>query len=279
MNILIRDAKFGKQPRILERARSAVLANPDNAIDSAIINNTNPRATRPEDMPLEARRSPHVEIDESGVITVYTAPKTVTVPAVSMPVPTPEDHERLLGEKLERMKQEASERGYAEGLQAAQEKVQAEYAAEIESLRALILSARNAMDQQLDGVMDAAAEIVFEAVAKIIGRACAEREGVAAVVREVVQHAKERSRLVIRVNPTDLEVVRACAADIASGTSAGNVDIVPDDRVVLGGCLLETPAGTLDGRLEIQLQQLRDTLVHARLRHADRTHADRVIEP
>lgn len=270
MSTLIRDAKFEKQPLVLERAQPAVLANPNNVIGNAIINSISPLATRSDDLLSEARHNPHVEIDESGVITVYTAPKTIATPVVPMPVPTYEDHERTLGEKLERMKQEASERGYAEGLQAAQDKVQAEYAAEIEGLRALILSARSAMDQQLDGIMDAAAEIVFEAVAKIIGRVCAEQEGIAAVVREVVHHAKERSRLVIRVNPGDLEVVRACAADIASGTSAGNVDIVPDDRVVLGGCLLETPAGTLDGRLEIQLQQLRDTLVHARLRHADR---------
>ena len=270
MSTLIRDAKFGKQPLVLERVRSAVLANPNNVIGNAIINSINPLAARPDHLPSEARHNPHVEIDESGVITVYTAPKTIATPVVPMPVPTYEDHERTLGEKLERMKQEASERGYAEGLQAVQDKVQAEYAAEIEGLRALILSARSAMDQQLDGIMDAAAEIVFEAVAKIIGHVCAEQEGIVAVVREVVHHAKERSRLVIRVNPGDLEVVRACAADIASGTSAGNVDIVPDDRVVLGGCLLETPAGTLDGRLEIQLQQLRDTLIHARLRHADR---------
>lgn len=239
MSTLIRAAKCGKQPKILARVKPAILAPHSNA--------------RMVDKP-------------DATTAVSTA-----APVMSTPTATYEDHERRLGEKLAHMQQEASKRGYAEGLQAAQDKVQAEYAAEIEALRALIVSAQSALNQQLDGVMDAAAEIVYAAVVKILGRAYADQAGVVAVVREVVNHAKERNHLVIRVHPGDLEVVRACAADIAQGACAGNIEIAPDDRVVLGGCLLETPAGTLDGRLEIQLQQLRDTLVHARLRHADGT--------
>jgi flagellar biosynthesis/type III secretory pathway protein FliH len=40
--------------------------------------------------------------------------------------------------------------------------------------------------------------------------------------------------------------------------------LLSDDRVLLGGCLIETSGGTLDGRLETQMQQLRDTLLAAR---------------
>jgi flagellar assembly protein FliH len=44
------------------------------------------------------------------------------------------------------------------------------------------------------------------------------------------------------------------------------VEIAADDRVELGGCLLETPSGTLDSRLEVQLANLRRTLLEARSR-------------
>ena len=41
------------------------------------------------------------------------------------------------------------------------------------------------------------------------------------------------------------------------------LELVADERVELGGCLIETDGGTLDGRLETQLKRLRDTLLDA----------------
>lgn len=279
MSTLIRSAKFGKQPVLLERNRVpqafAAMPTPANGQDSMIdgpdmhVQAVSRHALAPSDAAhaLSADRLASSELEAiSGGSTAVSAVAT----SAATPALTYEEYEHRLGEKLEQMKQAAIEQGHAEGLQAAQDKVRAEYAAELEGLRTLIQSARSTFDQQLDGVTEIAAEIVFEAVAKIIGNTCAEQQGVVAVVREVVRHAKDRSRLVIRVNPRDLAILNACITDMASGMSADNVDVVADDRVDMGGCLLETPAGNLDGRLEIQLQQLRDTLVNARLRQTDR---------
>jgi flagellar biosynthesis/type III secretory pathway protein FliH len=46
---------------------------------------------------------------------------------------------------------------------------------------------------------------------------------------------------------------------------------VPDERVALGGCLIDSPGGTLDGRLETQLQRLREVLVATRALEPDKT--------
>jgi flagellar assembly protein FliH len=279
MSTLIRSARFGNQPVLLERNRApqvlaamSALANGSDAmIDGADINvQTASRHAAAQSDAAHALHENRLATGELETISGGDAAVSVAATPAASPVLSYEEYEHRLGEKLEQMKQTAIEQGHAEGLQAAQDEVRAEYAAELDGLRALIQSARSTFDRQLDGVTEIAAEIVFEAVTKIIGNTYAEQQGVVAVVREVVRHAKDRSRLVIRVNPRDLAILNACITDMASGMSADNVDVVADDRVDMGGCLLETPAGNLDGRLEIQLQQLRDSLVNARLRQTDR---------
>jgi flagellar biosynthesis/type III secretory pathway protein FliH len=40
--------------------------------------------------------------------------------------------------------------------------------------------------------------------------------------------------------------------------------LVPDTRVTAGGCIVETSAGSLDGRFEVQLHEMCETLRSAK---------------
>ena len=264
MSVVIRSAKVMSEPLVLERARGATLemSVPPPIAEPEPLSQYAPESSGSAETSFAQMES--YESQPDPAVTHAEAPVDIGEPE---PEPqTYEDFQRQLGDELERMKQAAHERGYAEGERVAQEKVRAEYAAEIEALKAIVSSLRETLDQQIDGVGDIAAEVAFEAVTRMLGDGYVDRSGAAAVVREVVRHAKDRSRLVIRVHPDDHEAVSACAEDVVRGLSSGGVDVVADDRVSLGGCLLETPAGNLDGRLEIQMQQFRDALVSARLR-------------
>ena len=165
--------------------------------------------------------------------------------------------------ELASARDEAVKEGFAQGNAEGLETGERAYAAQLQALAELIASLRNVMGQQIEGVTDVAVEIVYEAVVKIIGEQVMQRETVVAIVREIMRRAKDRSRLVARVAPRDLEMITAQGGKLTEGLNVGDIEIVGDDRVSLGGCLLETPAGNLDGRLEIQLQQLRDALLSA----------------
>ena len=132
-------------------------------------------------------------------------------------------------------------------------------------MRAVIEGARSAHARYLEDVADEAGEIVFTAVCKILGDGFTNREGAVATVREAVRRSKERGRLFVRVSPEDFELLSSRRRELLDGAVAGEVDLVADEKVKLGGCLLEGPSGSLDARLELQLQRLREVLVRARL--------------
>lgn len=255
-NVLIRSARFGKEPVVLNhpRAESVRAAEP-------VLSSTPPIAAV---VPEPAPRAPVAAPSAAAEV----PPPVVVAEPVPPPPPAPtyEEFRSRFREELEQEREEARRQAHAEGTAQAQREVQEQYRAEIDSLKSLLRSAREQLDQQYDSVVDAAAEAVFEAVSRMLGESYRERTGVTAVVREVVRAAKDRSRLVVRVHPDDLAVLNVCVDDVGRGLSSGTIETVADDRVVLGGCLLETPGGNLDGRLEIQLQQLRDALLSARAR-------------
>jgi len=174
---------------------------------------------------------------------------SVAEPVAAEPRFTYEEFMQCFEPELKEAKERAIEEGLAQGKAQGREQGAAEYEAELARLRELIASARAALDQGIEGVADMAVEIVYEAVAKIIGARMLERDAAVSSVREVIRKAKERSQLVARVSPHDFEMINGDRARLIEGLNVGDVDIVADDRVRLGGCLLETPAGNLDGRL------------------------------
>lgn len=192
--------------------------------------------------------------------------------AICQPVPEPRyTHDEFmarfeseLGVLRETAREEGFAQGHAQGLDEGRTQGAAEYGASVRQVTELLASLRGHLNQKIEGVSDIAIEIVYEAVAKILGEQIVQREVIIVMVREIVRRAKERSRLVARLAPRDIEVLNGQSAKLVEGLNIGDIELVADDRVVLGGCLLETPSGNLDGRIEIQLQQLRDALLNAR---------------
>jgi flagellar assembly protein FliH len=106
--------------------------------------------------------------------------------------------------------------------------------------------------------------IAFEAICKVLGDTVATQQGVQAIVREVAARLRSDARLVVRLTPEDLEMLRA--ADVLTSTLAQGATVawVADRTVGLGGCVVETEGGELDARLDVQLVRLRTVLLNAR---------------
>ena len=155
---------------------------------------------------------------------------------------------------------QGQEQGYAAGL----DQGRAEWADRVAALDALLASLSNKLEAGIAGSEDLMVEIVFESVSKIIGNAALRREGVAAIVQQALQGIGEREILVLRLAPRDVDLLRDLRAELTRFADCRSLELVADERVELGGCLIETSGGGLDGRLETQFQRLRDLLLAAR---------------
>lgn len=170
---------------------------------------------------------------------------------------------------LQSSRQIAMEEGYAKGYQDAQNKVQEEHANRVEMLNGLISTVRNGFEERIEGLTDVVIELAFVAVTKIVGDALIQRKGVAAVVGELISRTKATEKLVVHVSPQDYKILDLEREQLLLGAGTRQIDLIPDDRVVLGGCLLETSSGNIDGRLEVQLQHFAEALLAAKSRWPD----------
>jgi flagellar assembly protein FliH len=105
------------------------------------------------------------------------------------------------------------------------------------------------------------ARLSVEIARKILKQEIAQSpEAVLKIVRSAIHRVKEKEVRIL-VNPADLEAVRH-ERDSFQGIADGvtGIEIVSDRRVGQGGCVLETPGGSIDARIETQLTHISEVI-------------------
>lgn len=83
-------------------------------------------------------------------------------------------------------------------------------------------------------------------------------------VKAGLRQLRERNEIRIRVNPADYEFARGHKDDIAQSCDGiRSVEVTDDRRVEPGGCIIESPNGELDARIETQLTEVERALLEA----------------
>ena len=69
----------------------------------------------------------------------------------------------------------------------------------------------------------------------------------------------------LKLNPADIEELNETTKNLIHSGSFNKIKIEPDERIELGGCLIETEIGNVDSRISTQLnemqRQLEDSLI------------------
>jgi type III secretion protein L len=97
---------------------------------------------------------------------------------------------------------------------------------------------------------------------KIVGRAVAlAPETMAEIAGEALAACRPGAGTVrVRIHPADLPAVEARRAALEAGAPAAALELVADEAVGRHGCVIETPQGRVDARLETQLAALERAL-------------------
>jgi len=154
------------------------------------------------------------------------------------------------------IRDQAYNEAYKDGLSSATDLIQ-----EVHELE------RHFLENQLNALKDyeeKIVEVVLASVGKILGNQIIRPEIALAAVKEVLHRAGHQEHMRVHVSPKDHQNLEKYRRQISP---ANNIDYIADDRVKIGGCLVELDRGMLDGRIEIQLQTLVDCLSSVRQEH------------
>jgi flagellar biosynthesis/type III secretory pathway protein FliH len=127
----------------------------------------------------------------------------------------------------------------------------------------LLVAARAAAQAERAAAKDAALVLARKMAEKIVGRAV---ELEPSVMGEIAAQALAASRaqggqVVLRVHPDDCAAVEQARPNwLTKVASAADVRVVADATVGRHGCVVETPVGRLDARLQTQLDALEGAL-------------------
>ena len=83
-----------------------------------------------------------------------------------------------------------------------------------------------------------------------------------AVAKESLKLVEGRKRVSIKIHPSDSNELKELEKDILSTTQAiKDLDIIEDDSVNPGGCIIETDSGIVDAQLNTQLDEIAMSLM------------------
>lgn len=186
-------------------------------------------------------------------VTVFVAPQ---VAAGGGPVATRD----APVESLEEIKESARKAGFAEGLARGQkegrESAAKEHALQLSQLQSTVsqlLGYRSTIRAEVEREV---VDLAFAAARRILRReATLDRTTATGIIRSCMDEKSHVEVTRILVHPDDLEQVR-------SGVGPG-ITVAPSKDVARGGALLETSSGTLDARMDSQLDELQMGLADA----------------
>jgi flagellar assembly protein FliH len=130
----------------------------------------------------------------------------------------------------------------------------------VEALERVAADLRAAVERDNAALAAGCCEIVLEVLKKLAGPLLAAPEAVTGAVTQVLQRLKTDQRVVVRVRPGELETLTAAKPALERALAGAELTLVADQRVELGGCIVESALGNLDGRLEVQLGELYEIL-------------------
>jgi flagellar assembly protein FliH len=161
---------------------------------------------------------------------------------------------------VDAVREQAFEEGFAAGVAQAQSRLDgpaSALAAAADQLQALRTDA--AASVEADAV-DLALRIAEQAVGAAIA---VDPELVVEAVRGALRRLVERDRVLILVNPDDLELVRDHVARLV-GELGGieHCEVQAERRVRPGGAIVRTSEGEVDATLETKLARAREVLEH-----------------
>lgn len=158
-------------------------------------------------------------------------------------------------EEADQIKESAAKEGYRAGLEEAKH--------DIEVLREHLSNFVSAKKEVFEYIAPDILEISVDIARKIIKKELEQDpEAILGMILEVMDNlSKDETKITIKINPMQSDLVREELPKVLSqrGIDA-RINVVADENMESGGCLIQTSNGIIDAGLETQIEILKEAL-------------------
>lgn len=164
--------------------------------------------------------------------------------------------------KASLLEQEAYEKGFAQGERDGLELGEKKAAKFVDKIESLFMESIPLKDEIIKQYENEILGLIFAIAGKIVHHQIEFDEStVKDTILNALKLSVQKSKIVIRVNPEDYDIVEKLRPDIFTKFNEVKSIIVSSDQSISrGGCFLETPGGDVDARVEAQLEKIRQSL-------------------
>jgi flagellar assembly protein FliH len=165
--------------------------------------------------------------------------------------------------ETERLAQEAYEEGFRKGRADGEDEFRKEVGASAEALAAVSESIRAAHSAFLESLEPQVLSLVQAIVQRVLYRDMrADPDLVLRTVRHALENLTDRARLLVRLNPADLEVVRNHKLTfLEEFDGVRQMELMGDDTITSGGCIVESELMQVDAQLDERLERVFEAML------------------
>ena len=164
----------------------------------------------------------------------------------------------FLEEKIQLEKEQAYRSGFEDGkeiMREEEEKV-------IQLFLSLIEELKNQREDYLKSVEKEMVGLSLEIASKVIQQKIEQDEKVISKnLKHALKHLLDKGRIIIKLNPADLEIVSKHSKEIKSAEGLKELILEEDSEVTRGGCLIHSELGHIDAQIETQLEMIGKALL------------------
>jgi flagellar assembly protein FliH len=152
--------------------------------------------------------------------------------------------------------------GHDEGVAAGRTEIEAQLAQTVTSLQGVVDEARAQRRTVIESAEPELVRLAMSIAERIVHeQITVDPNVVVDNVRQALTRLVGREVVTLRVNPADLDTIRAQRDAIAGSNDVEHLRVVEDQRVDRGGVVVETDAGTIDAKVSTQIREARRTLL------------------
>lgn len=168
-------------------------------------------------------------------------------------------------DQAEQKVREAHTEGMRRGVEAGRQQFEEAVAQAAAALEGSAEAMRGAREQFLASLEPQVVELALEIARRILQRdARTDRDLVTTTVRNALRHLADREQMLIRVNPADLEGLRAQKVRLLEDfEDVREIMVQADEAISPGGCIVESRLMQVDARIEAQLDTILEVLHQA----------------